>query len=98
MVVAAGGVVHRQKQIVAALQAAGATSADRATTPATIGVHEGLAFRVLLGHAILREAGDQRVYLDESRWESHEQKRRRLGFIIPGLVLLAGIVFWMIYR
>src|SRR2546421_11229765 len=36
--------------------------------------------------------------VDESSWESHQKKRRRLAFIIPGLVLLclvltAGIVF-----
>ena len=91
-----GAVVRKQKQIVALFQAAGATNTDRATTAATLGVHEGLAFRVLLRHAVLREVGEQRVYLDESRWESHQKKRRRLAFIIPGLVLLAGIVFWAI--
>src|SRR2546428_7982622 len=37
--------------------------------------------------------------VDESSWESHQKKRRRLAFIIPGLVLLclaltAGVAFW----
>ena len=95
---AVGGVVRKQKQIVALFQAAGATSTDRATTAATLGVHEGLAFRVLRRHAVLREVGEQRVYLDESSWESLQKKRRRLAFIIPGLVLLAAVVFWAIYR
>ena len=82
----------------ALFRAAGATSSNRATTAATLGVQEGLAFRILLS-AVVREVGEQRVYLDESSWESHQKKRRRLAFIIPGLVLLclaltAGIVFW----
>ena len=93
-----GAVVHKQRQIVALFRAAGATSSNRATTAATLAVQEGLAFRILLS-AVVREVGEQRVYLDESSWESHQKKRRRLAFIIPGLVLLclaltAGIVFW----
>ena len=87
----------------ALFRAAGATSPNRATTAATLGVQEGLAFRNLLRHAVVREVGEQRVYLDESSWESHQKKRRRLAFIIPGLVLLclaltAGIVFWATHR
>jgi len=98
-----GAVVHKQRQIVALFRAAGATSSNRATTAATLGVQEGLAFRILLRHAVVREVGEQRVYLDESSWESHQKKRRRLAFIIPGLVLLclaltAGIVFWATHR
>ena len=97
-----GAVVHKQRQIVALFRAAGATSSNRATTAATLGVQEGLAFRILLS-AVVREVGEQRVYLDESSWESHQKKRRRLAFIIPGLVLLclvltAGIVFWATHR
>ena len=94
-----GAVVHKQKQMVELFRAAGATSTNRVTTAATLGVHEGLAFKLLLRHAVLREVGEQRVYLDESSWESHRKKRRRLALIIPGLVFLglastAGVVFW----
>src|SRR2546430_16503579 len=30
--------------------------------------------------------------VDESSWESHQKKRRRLAFIIPGLVLLCLVL------
>ena len=97
-VIPVGGVVRKQKQIVALFQAAGATNADRATTAATLGIHEGVAFRILRRHAVLRDGEAGRVYLDESRWESHQKKRRRLALIIPGLVLLVAIVLWAIFR
>ena len=97
-VIPVGGVVRKQKQIVALFQAAGATNADRATTAATLGIHEGVAFRILRRHAVLRDGDAGRVYLDESRWESHQKKRRRLAFIIPGLALLASMLLWAIFR
>jgi hypothetical protein len=53
-------VVHRQKRIVAGFRAAGATNADRAATPASLVIDEGLAFRTLLRHGILRDAGASR--------------------------------------
>jgi 1-aminocyclopropane-1-carboxylate deaminase/D-cysteine desulfhydrase-like pyridoxal-dependent ACC family enzyme len=96
-------IVHRQKKIVATFRTAGATSANHAATTATLGIQEGLAFRILVRHAILRDAGEQRVYLDEPRWEAHQQRRRRLAVVIPGVVLLcaaltAAIAFWISRR
>ena len=79
-----GAVVHKQAQIVALFRAAGAKSSTGATTAATLGIQEGLALRNLLRHAVVREVGEQRVDLDESSWESHQKKRRRLAFIISG--------------
>jgi hypothetical protein len=83
---------------VAQFQDAGATSIDRATTTASLGVHEGVAFRTLLRHAILRRVGEQSFYLDNPSWEAHQKNRRRLAFVIPGLVVLAGFVFWIVRR
>jgi hypothetical protein len=95
-----GGVVRREREIAEAFQSAGATTPDRAATAATLGVHEGIAFRILCSHGILQEVGAQRFYLDEPRWESHQAKRRRLGFMIPAIVLLVAIVafFWLTHR
>ena len=90
------GVVRRQNLIVTAFRAAGATSATRATTAATLGVREGLAFRILRRHAILRDGGPGHIYLDEARWESHQKTRRRMAFVCVGLALLVmiGSIVW----
>jgi hypothetical protein len=101
MVVAAsvvGGVVRKQRQIVAQFRQSGVTSADRAASPATLGIDEGMAFRILRRHAILVAVGE-RYYLDEPGWEAHRARRRRLAAIIPGVVLLAGfVVLWIVLR
>src|SRR5262245_28932915 len=83
------GMVHKQKTIVAAFRAAGATAPGGATTAAALGLHEGLAFRTLCRHAVLRDAGDRRLYLDEPAWESHQARRRRVGLACTLLGVLA---------
>ena len=93
-----GAIVRKQKQIVSLFQTANATGPERATTSAKLGIHEGLAFRILLRRSILCDVGDQKLYLDESKWKSHRIKLIRLAFIIPtivilGLSVLCGIVF-----
>jgi hypothetical protein len=97
---AAAGVVRKEKKIVAAFLAAGATSPERAATAAALGVHEGLAFRILRRRAVLREVAEQRLYLDEPSWEALQMMRRRLAFAISGIVLLVGILtfLWAIRR
>ena len=73
------GVIRRQKKIVQQFQAAGATSADRAATAAALGVQEGMAFKQLRRHAILQDAGGQRLFLDTARWEAHQLRRWRVA-------------------
>ncbi len=91
----AAGIVRREKKIVAAFRTAGATSRDRAATAAALGVHEGLAFRILCRHAVLREVGERRLYLDEPNWEALRARRRRLAFTILGIVMLMAIVAFL---
>ncbi|MGB2867299.1 MAG: hypothetical protein WBD36_02515 [Bacteroidota bacterium] len=92
----AAGVVHKQKKIVAAFRRAGATSGDRATTVDNLGIHAGLAFRILRRHEILREANDEYFYLDEAAWEAHRARRHRIAFIILAICVVGGmaIYFW----
>ena len=84
----------------AAFRAAGATSGDHATTAAALGIHEGLAFRILCRRSVLREIGGQRLYLYEPRWEKLRVMRRRFAFAIVGIVLFMAIVtfLWAIRR
>jgi hypothetical protein len=95
-------VVHRQKRIVAGFRDAGATNADRAATPASLGIDEGLAFRTLLRHGILRDAGAQRLWLDDAKWVAHQQRRRRIAVLVPSIVLagfaLTAAIVWLVTR
>src|SRR5262245_10315420 len=92
-------VVRRQRKIVEQFQAAGATSADRATTAAALGVHEGMAFKQLRRDAILQEVGE-RLFVDTACWAAHRQRRRRRALICVTTVgsvwgrFFAGVVIW----
>jgi hypothetical protein len=95
-----GGVVRRQKRIVAAFRAAGAVGRERATTAAALGIQEGLAFRTLRRHGILREEGERKHFLDEAGWEAHQLRRRRIALIILSVVvvLFAVLAVWVSRR
>jgi len=61
-------ILLKEKHIVAAFRQAGATSPSAATAPATIGVHQRLAFKKLQARAVLRETEPGQFYLDELSW------------------------------
>jgi hypothetical protein len=88
----AAAMVQKQKKIVAAFQAAGATNHERAVTAEALGVHQGAAFRILCRHGVLREAGERRLFLDQSSWEALGSRRRRTALFILGGVLLAASI------
>lgn len=91
-VAAAAAMIHKQKKIVGAFREAGATSAERAATAASLAIHQGAAFRILRGHDVLREAGGGRLYLDESAWEALRARRLRIALTIVGTFLVAAAV------
>ncbi|MBI1798338.1 MAG: hypothetical protein HYR73_01465 [Candidatus Eisenbacteria bacterium] len=86
-------VILKERAIVAAFRDAGATSAATATTPAALGVHEGLAFRKLRRRAVLREAGQGLFYLDEQSWEALRRIRRQLAVAVAILALVAAAAY-----
>lgn len=93
----AGGIIRKQKKIVTAFRASGATSVNHATTVASLGISRNVAFRILRRHDILCEVGEQQLfYLDELKWEALQTKRRRFVVIILGIVLLIWI-FWITF-
>lgn len=96
----AGAVVHKQKQIVAAFRAAGATKRERATSVAALGIHAGLAFRLLCSHAILRDAGGQGLWLEEPAWAAHCARRGRIALTAGGVTLLLILLLsvWVLSR
>ena len=89
---AAAAIVIKEKHIVEAYRFAGATSPDRAATPASLGVHERIAFRKLVGHAVLRETQPGMYYLDEPSWAALGNMRRR----ITTVMMTAAIIIILI--
>lgn len=96
----AAAVVRRERRIVEQFVAAGATSAERATTAAALGIEQGHAFRLLLGHGVLQSAGPDRLFVDLARWRAHRRKRLRTGLTCAAiaLVVVAGILVWAARR
>ena len=90
---AAAVIVAREKHIVAAFRNAGALTADAAVVPATIGVSERLAFRLLRQHAVLREAQPGYFYLDELSWQALRSMRKRLALAWLLVILVVAVAF-----
>jgi hypothetical protein len=61
-------------------------------------VPEGLAFRRLREHAVLREAEGGRLYLDEPSWQALRAIRRRMAMVMMTLVVVLGGVFFLVSR
>ena len=93
----AAAVVRRQKQIVEQFRTAGAVSAERAVSTASLGIQDGMALRILRRHEILRDV-DGRCYLDAARWEAHQARRRRVAILVPVVVVVAVLVVLWIVR
>jgi hypothetical protein len=86
-------VLAKERHIVAAFERLGATSPDRARTPAEAGVDEqGLGWSRLRERAIVREAGPGRFYVDIQSWQATRRTRRRLLFAVVALMLLAVLL------
>jgi hypothetical protein len=83
----------RERHIVAAFKDAGVTTTERARTPdeLNVGTH-GAAWRLLRNHAIVREAGEGKFYLDVLSWDAAVRSRRQRMLIVA--VLLAAAALW----
>ncbi len=95
---AAAVIVHKEKEIVAIFRDAAALTPASAKTPVMLGVHEGIAFRRLRGRAVLREAGQGRLYLDEPSWEALSAMRQRLAIMMISLVVVLGLFAFLASR
>ena len=93
--VAAAALIAKEKHIVAAFREAGAVSPETATTPAALGIHDGLALKRLRRRAVLRDGVDGKLYLDEAAWQSLRRLRQRLALamllVVATLALSAYI-------
>jgi hypothetical protein len=94
--IAAAAVIHQEKKIVEAYRAAGALSASTAKAPSALGVHEGVGFRRLRSHAVLRDGQRGGLYLDEPAWETLRELRRRIALVMIGIVIMLGAMAYAI--
>jgi hypothetical protein len=82
-------VVRRHRRIVDAFRAAGATSSAHPRPLAAIGVVRGVPFDRLHRLGVVRDAGGDEWWLDETRWRALRRTRRRLVVALLLLVLAA---------
>lgn len=94
--VAAAAIIRKEREIVETFRAAGALTPAAAKAPGMLGVHQGLAFRRLREHAVLREVEGGRLYLDEPSWQALGAIRHRFAFIMITLVLVVGAVVFLV--
>jgi uncharacterized protein YcgI (DUF1989 family) len=96
MATAAAVVLMKERRLVEAFVAAGATSPQRARAVEALGVDpDGLALRRLRDRAVIREVPPGRFYLDLESWQALRRKRRRtllLLLVVLVIVLIVGVL------
>ncbi len=83
-------IIRKEKDLVRHFRDAGALSAANAQSPAALGVHERLAWAILLRKKIIKEAAPGTFYLDDAAWEESRQQKRKLAMIVFFVVFAAA--------
>jgi hypothetical protein len=93
---AAAALLRKEREIVDAYVAAGATASDRARTPESLGVHEGVALGKLRNRAVLRPGQGDGLYVDRATWDALQALRRRLALVLLVIVAIGAAlgIFW----
>jgi hypothetical protein len=94
----AAAIAARERHIVERFREAHATSPATARGAQEIDVDEGIAFKRLRRHEVIREATPQRFYLDEDVWIAVGRTRRRflLAIVVLMLIVAAGTALGVI--
>lgn len=92
---AAAVILMKERRVIEAFVAAGATTPAGARTLDELGVHEGFPLARLRDRAVVRPAAPDRFFVDLEVWRAVRRTRRRLIAVIIAVVLmaLAGSVF-----
>ena len=91
-------VMRREREIVDAMRAVGATSASSARTLDEAGINENVGFSRLRSGEVLRDAGGGRYYLDELGWTALRRTRRRVAAILLVIIAFALASGWLTLR
>ncbi|MFL5468418.1 MAG: hypothetical protein ACJ8AE_01325 [Gemmatimonadaceae bacterium] len=91
---------RREREVVDAFRAAGATSPATAQPFTAIGLGASIAIKRLRNRAVIREAAPSIYYLDEEVWAAVRRTRRRLATVMLSVLalLLLGVVLGIIQR
>ncbi len=96
---AAAIIIRKERDIVRLYEQAGATSPAAARTPSDVGVHERVAFKILVRRAVLCEVGPDCYYVDVPRWNALRALRRRVAIaviltlaVMVALLIGAGVI------
>jgi hypothetical protein len=86
---------RKTRALINAFLAAQATTPERATTAASLGVEEGVAWRRLRRNGILRQAQNSGWYVDMdalSAWENSRRWRVLVVLAVAVATLVAGLL------
>ncbi len=84
----------KQRAIVRAFERAAATTAATACTAEQLGLKPGMAWHLLVGHAVLRGPGEGRYFLDVANWQRLRRRRHRIALAaVAGVLVLLGLLF-----
>jgi hypothetical protein len=81
-------ILRRERKVVRRFREAGAIAPASARTLDDLQLHGGLPLRRLRRRAVIREAGPDRLYLDEEVWDALSRTRRRVSIAILCLIIL----------
>lgn len=89
---AAAIIIRKERELVDHLRSVGAVSPDSARTLTQLGADQGIAWRRLVDHAVIRSTPAGTWYLDEPSWMALRRMRRRLALVmaIVGLIVALG--------
>ena len=86
---AAAVIIARERRVVEAFTAAGATSRESARPLESLGMDSGvMALRRLQDRAVIREAEAGLFYLDLPSWQALRRTRRRLALVLLVVILI----------
>lgn len=84
----------KQRAIVRAFERAAATSAATACSPEQLGLKQGMAWYLLVQHAVLRCPGAGRYFLDMTNWQRLRKRRQRVALAV--MAILFGLLALML--
>ena len=91
-------ILRRERKVVRRFREAGATAPAAARSVDDLHIHNTLALRRLRHLAVIREAGSDRLYLDEEVWEALGRSRRRVSVAVLCLIVLIIVAVFAVRR
>lgn len=88
-------IAAKERQMVDAFRAVGATTPERAMTPDEVGISENIGFSRLRRHEVLRQTAPGHYYLDEPVWNAVRATRRRVVLVLLTIIGLLAVAIWL---